>query len=822
MYLTKEICQIVHGKLSGNDSTKITWLLTDSRKISYPLQSLFFALPGERHDGHLFVRDVYQKGVRAFIVSRVGFNEKLFPDACFILVDDSLQALQLLAAKHRQQFKIPVIGITGSNGKTIVKEWLAQVAGSHYKLIRSPKSYNSQIGVPLSVWQMNPEHQLAIFEAGISLPGEMEKLAAIIRPNIGIFTHLSMAHQENFESLKQKTDEKLKLFSSCHTVLFPADDPVVKERVEVFRKKSTAKFLCWSKANNPEADLKITSKKRSAGKTEIEADFRGLGLNFFIPFTDEASLDNSLAVLLCMLAMGENPDWVCKQMALLTGVAMRLEMKQGVNRCTIINDSYNSDLASLQIALDFLNQQHQHPEKVLILSDIFQSGQSDLELYKAIAGLVEQKKINFLVGIGQNLSQNAALFTVPSRFFLSTEEFLKSYSAGMFSNQAILLKGARAFEFEKISNLLQKQAHRTVLEINLNAVEHNLHYFKSLLRRETKICVMVKAFSYGSGTFELANLFQFNRVDYLAVAFADEGAELRRNGISLPIIVMNPDPQGFDLMIENNLEPEIYSFTELNEFVKSVHRNQIQNYPVHLKVDTGMHRSGFLSHEIAKLAAFLNQNVDAIAVSTVFSHLAASDEKEHDAFTLQQVERFDAMYDELISHLDYKPMRHILNSAGIERFPNSQYEMVRLGIGVYGISARQDPNLQQIGTLKSTITQIKQVPASETVGYGRKGRLKTNATIATIPIGYADGLRRNLSQGVGKMLVRGHLAPIIGNICMDMTMLDVTNLDVKEGDEVVIFGPELPVLQLAEWAQTIPYEILTGISPRVKRVYFRE
>ncbi len=819
MYSCHQIAGILQAKIYGKADYQINNILTDSRKLVSPEDSMFFALTGERHDGHLFISDLYQTGVKCFTVSRLPKEIHLFPEACFLLAENTLEALHQVAAFHRSHFQYPVVAITGSNGKTIVKEWMAQMLGSELNLVRSPKSYNSQIGVPLSVWKMNTSHGLAIFEAGISMPGEMEKLEKIICPDIGIFTHLGQAHQENFKDLEEKAREKLLLFKNCKTIIFPADEEIPARAIDAFRFSCQVKKLCWSEKKK--ADLEITSRLQQHGETIIEGIYEKRKVTVTIPFTDEASFCNAVSVWLFMLFMGKSDEWIAVRMKLLTGIAMRLEMKKGRNNCTIINDSYNSDPGSLQIALDFLQQQNQHREKVLILSDILQSGMRDEELYQQVSKLVKQKNINQLIGIGPAISKYSNMFQPGSVFFKNAGDFLTSALIHQFADKAILLKGARKFEFEHISEMLQYQAHRTVFEINLNALEHNFNFFKSLLHRQTKICAMVKAFSYGAGTFEIANLLQFLRADYLAVAFADEGISLRRNGITCPVIIMNPDPGAFDMMMEFNLEPEIYSMRLLDLFTEAVKQNNITGYPVHIKFDTGMHRSGFTEDETELLASKLNESHWLKPVS-VFTHLAAADEVEHDDFTLSQMAIFDRMYNIFIRHTSTRPLRHVLNSAGIERFPQHQYDMVRLGIGLYGIGCKYGENLQEIGSLKSTVMQLKKINPDETVGYGRKGKIKQPTEIATVPVGYADGLRRNLSNGTGYMMIRGNKAPIVGNICMDMTMIDVTGLNVKEGDEVVIFGEGLPVTRVAELCGTIPYEILTGISPRVKRVYFKE
>jgi Alr-MurF fusion protein len=671
---------------------------------------------------------------------------------------------------------------------------------------------------------MTEENDLAIFEAGISKPGEMILLEQIIQPTIGLITNIGQAHDENFENQKQKVVEKLKLFINSEILLYCKDYLLVNDEITNSKAFRELNVFTWSRKSR--ADLLVGRITKSSSDTEIQAVYKNDFIRIHIPFTDEASIENAIHCWAMMLYLGYENSVISDRMKYLSPVAMRLELKEGINNCSIINDSYNSDLGSLNIALDFLNQQKQHPKKTLILSDILQSGKHEENLYKEVAELIHKKGISRLIGIGEAISRQAPLFNIEKSFFNSTAEFLQSYTNSLFRDETILLKGARAFGFEAISKVIQQKAHETVLEINLNAIVHNLNYYRSRLRADTKVMAMVKAFSYGSGSFEIANILQFHRVDYLAVAYADEGIELRKAGITLPIMVMNPEEQSYDSMIQYNLEPEIYSFRVLNLFeetLKRTERNLNKQIAIHIKFDTGMHRLGFEPDDINELIVRIRNNKQ-LTIKSIFSHLVATDEPEHDDFTWQQIRKFTEMSDRIQSHVDYKITRHILNSAGISRFPDAQFDMVRLGIGLYGIgiNAAEQAQLQNVSTLKTSISQIKNIPANETIGYSRKGLTTRDSKIATVPIGYADGLSRKLGNGRGKMIIKGKLAPIIGNVCMDMCMIDITDINANENDEVIVFGEAYPITEVAKDVGTIPYEVLTGVSRRVKRVYYQE
>ena len=816
----KNIAQIIGSKLPNEVQTEINWLLTDSRSLSFPAESLFFAIKTARNDGHNYIQELYEQDLRFFVVSENRPEFEQLTDAVFLKVDNTLLALQELAAARRTSFQIPVIGITGSNGKTVVKEWLYQLLHSDFNITRSPRSYNSQIGVPLSVWAMNENTQLGIFEAGISEPHEMEKLEPIIQPTIGIFTNLGEAHQENFSGLKQKCEEKLLLFKNAGTLIYCSDNKLVE--ISIAQSGFKGNLFSWGKSEK--SVMRIMNVEKNAKCTQITAVFEKKEMQFCIPFTDDASIENGLQCVAVMLHLGIKPKEIAKRMLTLEAVAMRLEVKDGVRDCLIINDSYNSDLSSLGIALDFLNQQAttNNLSKTLILSDILQSGLSPKELYKTVSELVSNKNIQRIIGIGTEISKHADLFHIAEKtFFEDTDDFLKSSLIRDFQKEIILLKGSRKFHFEDISEKLELIAHETILEVNLNALVDNLNYFRSKLRPETAMMCMVKAFAYGSGSVEVARTLQHHHVEYLAVAVADEGAELRREGIRIPIVVMNPEKGSFGMIFDNNLEPEIYSFRLLDAFITAAEKLGIIDYPIHIKIDSGMHRLGFESQDMKLLIEKLvGQN--QVKVRSVFSHLSGSDEAKFDAFTRQQIETFTNCADQISSVFSHYIMRHILNSAGIERFPEAQFDMVRLGIGHYGISSLPDMNLKQVCALKTIILQIKNVKAGETVGYSRKGIVNSDKRIAVLPIGYADGFDRKLGNGAGEVLINEQRAKVIGNVCMDLIMVDVTNIEANEGDQVEIFGDNLTITEMAGWLKTIPYEILTSVSRRVKRVYFQE
>lgn len=832
MYNISEIAAVIaQSSHIANKDAIIDTLLTDSRKLENPETSLFFAISGERLNGHNYIEDLYAKGVRNFVVEVASYAEQ-FSDANFLVVKNSVEALQKTALFHKKHFNLPVVGITGSNGKTIVKEWCHQLLHDDFEVVRSPKSFNSQIGVPLSVWGLKSKHNLAIFEAGISEPGEMENLEKIVQPQIGIFTNIGAAHGANFISDEHKIKEKLKLFVRSKVLICCADHPIISNIIADMWSKSKSdkihfpELLSWGK--NPHAKIPILKKDIQLNHTTIQLKYNDAVLSFIIPFSDESSIENAMHCIVLMLHLGLSEERINERLAKLQRIAMRLEQKTGLNNCLIINDSYNSDIDSLKIALDFLSQQQQQSHRTLILSDILQSGISTVDLYTGIFKMIKGAGIQKFIGIGPVLSQHKYLFndgdqSIKYSFYPSTQEFLAQAKDSDFLNEAILLKGARKFEFEKISAFLEEKAHATVLEINLSAIVHNLNFFTSRLKEGTKTMVMVKALSYGAGTFEIAKLLEFHRVDYLGVAYADEGVALRKAGVKVPILVLNPEERSFDAIIKYNLEPEIYSFRLLETFSHAVQNAQLAHpFPIHIDIDTGMRRLGFEKEEIPKLINLLKEN-NLLKVEGIFSHLATADEPKWDDFTRTQIALFDELSTQLINELKISPVRHLSNTSGIARFPEANFDMVRLGIGLYGINEQYSRQLQVAGVLKSTISQIKTVPKGETVGYGRVGIAHQEMRIATIAIGYADGFNRLLSNGKGSVWLHGKRAPVVGNVCMDMAMVDITAIpEATEGDTVEIFGENISVTELANTLNTIPYEILTSVSQRVKRVYFVE
>ena len=832
-YSMRHIGQITGGKwlqLGSDDS--IAQLLLDSRRLIFPATTLFFALKGPRRDGGRFVGELYKRGVRNFVVeaewSPGGAD---MPEANILVVPDALAALQHLVAAHRGKFSLPVIGITGSNGKTIVKEWLNQLLEANYHIVRSPKSYNSQTGVPLSVWQMGPGHELAIFEAGISKRGEMERLEPIIRPTIGVFTNIGEAHSEGFDSRAEKAAEKLRLFERAHTLIYCGDQPETQKAVYKWKDelagagRDTPLLMSWGLS--PENAVRVESMQGRDGWTTISVSYPNLDLTFSVPFTDDASVENAMHCLCVLLLLKVSGEKIAAGMAELAAIAMRLELKSGINHCSVINDSYSADLTSLAIALDFLSQQQQHTRRTVILSDLLESGREEGELYATIARALAQKKVDRLIGIGPRIGAHAASFATwypgETAFYPTVEAFRHDLAALHFRDETILIKGARVFEFEEIDRLLTEQIHQTVMEVNLNAMAANLRAYRQLLQPATRVMAMVKAYGYGSGSFEIANLLQFHGVDWLGVAYADEGVVLRKAGIRVPIMIMNTENSSFDSLVEYNLQPVIYSSTLLHSFDRWLKKEGIPAFPVHLELETGMNRLGFPPEEIDDLLKALP--LAAFKVVSVFSHLAASEEAQQDAFSLRQAAAYLEMAARLEGVLGYSFIRHLSNSAAIVRHPEWQLDMVRLGIGLYGVDSANSHRLelQEVSTLKTTIAQIKYLHEGDTIGYNRKGLAASGTVIATVRIGYADGYARALGNGAGKMWINGRLAPTIGIISMDMTMIDITGIpDVKAGNEVVVFGKELSVSQLAVWAQTIPYEVLTGVSQRVRRIYFEE
>jgi Alr-MurF fusion protein len=786
----------------------ISALVIDSRKAVNINDSLFFAIKGERHDGHAYIMDLYEQGLRQFVVEE---NPRFPLPQCNILkVSSSVSALQQIAATHRRQFNIPVIGITGSNGKTIIKEWLFQMLSKWEVVVKNPGSYNSQVGVPLSVWQLQRQHTLGIFEAGISRPGEMKNLEQVIAPTIGIFTNIGTAHDEGFVNHREKALEKLKLFRNTKQIVFCSDHSLIKELIA----EAGLTFFAWG--YNPDADLVL--KKISDFIYSCRSHEQQFSLT--LPFDDKASVENCFHAIALMVSLGYNSNQIQAGVNTLKSVPMRLELKEGINQCQIIDDTYNNDLAGLEISLQFLSHQHQKKKKTVILSDILETGLKESELIRTLEALILRHSVNRFIGIGPLLSNNEDFFPEDSAFFTSTADFLDNFDTNTLHNEIILVKGARTFEFEKIVRRLQRKVHGTVMEIDLGALVHNFNFIKSTLKKSTKIMVMVKAFAYGSGGNEVANLLQYHQADYLGVAYADEGVELRKNNITLPIMVMNPSVESFEQCLQYHLEPEIFSHRTLHSLVQYLHGKPCR---IHIKIDTGMHRLGFDEEDLNELILVLKQHKN-LSVASIFSHLAGADEEKHDDFSREQAEHFKMSADRLSNELGYRPLYHILNSPGILRLPEFQFDMVRLGIGLYGIDPtdKYSAALKPVATLKTVISQIKTIKQGESVGYGRRGVALKETVLATIALGYADGFSRAFSRGVGQVLINGKKAKVIGNVCMDMTMVDITGIPAHEGDEVIIFGKDLPIQDVAQSIDTIAYEILTNTSERVKRVFVAE
>lgn len=816
---SSDIARITNGRLIGPNDLAVTEIVTDSRQLSHSEGLVFFAIRGKNHDGHLFIDNLYQKGIRIFVVEELPGDLEKYSDAAFILTKSTVEALQLIAAFKRKAFKSPVIAVTGSAGKTIVKEWLADILGLTTPVIRSPKSYNSQIGVPLSVWKLDDKYKLGIFEAGISFPWEMEKLQKVIDPDIGVITNIGDAHSENFPDNSTKAAEKLKLFINASLIVYCSDQKIIQQLIKSNKDFKSKKLVDWS-YENTKAEIFVKRSSSSGGRTIINMTFDGLTNEFEIPFSDRASVENAITVASVCLALKTDTDIIRKGLSALVSVAMRMEMKSGINNCQLIEDYYNSDPGSLGMALEYLKSQNSK-KTTLILSDFVQSGRGEKELYGEVAQLLKKTGIDRFIGIGIALSRNSEFFETNARFFSSTEEFIRGFNTTDFRNEIILLKGARIYEFENIGKLLEQHIHQTVLEINLDAISHNLNEFRRHLNPGTKIMAMVKAFAYGAGPAEIAALLEYHRVSYLGVAYADEGLELRNAGVTLPVMVMNPDPSASEIMIKYNLEPVIYSFSSFGKFTEVASRHGLISYPVHIKIDTGMHRLGFMPDEVEPLAKLI-QGTECIKIISVFSHLAASEDPSLDNFSHHQATVFLKAVEQIKTATGYTFIRHILNSAGISRMPQYQFEMVRPGIGIYGAGHFEGFTLKTAGRYKTRISQIKRIKAGEPVGYGCADVSDINRTIAILPVGYADGLNRKLGNSNGALFIKGKKVPIIGNVCMDMCMADITGLIAAEGDEAEIFGENITIDEIAEKCETIPYEILTSIPPRVKRVFYRE
>ncbi|MDY4555830.1 MAG: bifunctional UDP-N-acetylmuramoyl-tripeptide:D-alanyl-D-alanine ligase/alanine racemase [Prevotella sp.] len=850
-YTIEKITTLIGARRIGDTEAVVSWLLTDSRSLCFPEETLFFALRSGRNDGHNYIPELYRRGVRNFVVERGHFRLSDvtrvsdvtastgtgggLAGANILEVVSPLEALQRLAERHRDEFDVPIVGITGSNGKTMVKEWLYQLLSPYKIVTRSPKSYNSQIGVPLSVWLLGGQTEVGLFEAGISQPGEMQALRDIIQPSIGVLTSLGTAHQENFRSMDEKCQEKLSLFHDAKVVAYNSDDNVVSR---CMRKSGYhGEKLSWSK-EDPQAAMFIKKIERRNTVSTLYYIYKGKEGTYHLPFIDDASVECSIAAAVVALYLGVTPEDLDVRMSQLEPVAMRLEVKEGQHGCTLINDSYNSDINSLDIALDFMSRRpdQEGKSRTLILSDIYQSGVTPHELYHRVMELAVKRGVTKFIGIGKEIKriladegggqiagdQIAKLPGTVAFFFDDVEEFLRSEVFKGLRNEIVLIKGARDFGFDQITEMLEQKVHETILEVNLNAVVENLNHFRSYMKPDTKIICMVKADAYGAGAVEVSKTLQDHRVDYLAVAVADEGVTLRKNGITSNIMIMNPEMTAFKTMFDYDLEPEVYSFRIMDALIKAAEKEGITNYPVHIKLDTGMHRLGF--DPVQDIDEVINRlkHQNAIIPRSVFSHFVGSDSDDFDTFSAHQFELFDTASKKLQSAFEHKILRHICNSAGIEHFPERQLDACRLGIGLYGVDSRDNHIINTVSTLKTTILQLRHVPKDETVGYSRKGVLTRDSVIAAIPIGYADGLNRHLGRGKGYCLVNGQKAPYVGNICMDVALIDVTDIPCKEGDTVEIFGEHLPVTVLSDILDTIPYEVLTGVSNRVKKVYYQD
>ena len=832
-YTIEKITTLIGARRLGETDAQIGWLLTDSRSLCFPEETLFFALSSARNNGHRYISSLYRRGVRNFVVEAKGLQtycpeaSSTMTDANFLVVSRTLAALQRLAERHRDEFDIPIVGITGSNGKTMVKEWLYQLLLPSQKIVRSPRSYNSQIGVPLSVWLLNDQTEVGIFEAGISQPGEMMALRDIIQPTIGVLTSLGSAHQENFRSMEEKCMEKLELMHDTQAMVYCSDNDIVSRCIR--RMQYKGEKISWSRCDEQAAFfVKNVTTGADPVVTQVSYVWQGEEHSYAIPFMDEASIENSITCTAVALYLGVTPEQITERMPRLEPVAMRLEVKEGQRGCILINDSYNSDVNSLDIALDFMNRRFQDNsrlKKTLILSDIFQTGTTPEQLYAQVGDLAVKRGVEKFVGIGPEISAQADRIRIADKqFFADVQHFLSSDTFISLRDELILLKGARPFGFDQITEQLEQKVHETILEVNLNALVDNLNHYRSFLKPETKMVCMIKADAYGAGAIEVAKTLQDHRVDYLAVAVADEGVTLRKAGITANIMIMNPEMTAFKTMFDYDLEPEVYSFRLLDALIKAARKEGITGWPVHIKLDTGMHRLGFdPEKDIDELISRLKHQ-QAVIPRSVFSHFVGSDSDDFDDFSARQFALFDKASQTLQAAFSHKILRHMDNSAGIEHFPERQMDMCRLGIGLYGVNpyASLHASLKCVSTLKTTILQLRQVPAGETVGYSRKGKIEHDSVIAAIPIGYADGLNRHLGNRHGYCLVNGQKAEYVGNICMDVAMIDVTGIDCQEGDMVEIFGEHLPVTALSDTLETIPYEVLTGVSNRVKRVYFQD
>ncbi|MCH5326329.1 MAG: bifunctional UDP-N-acetylmuramoyl-tripeptide:D-alanyl-D-alanine ligase/alanine racemase [Duncaniella sp.] len=802
---------------------KISHLLTDSRSLLAPEETLFFALRTPSGDGHRFISDLYSRGVRHFVVERLPDNISEMPQAVFLTVKSPFKALQTIAAAHRAQFDIPIVAITGSRGKTTIKEWINSLVHGDIELTRSPRSYNSQIGVPLSLWEITPSTEAAVIEAGISLPGEMERLAAMIRPTIGVFANIGGAHSSGFASIQEKAREKARLFEGCHTVIFPADNELIASVIP-----DSCRKIGWS-LTSPNAPLYISRITQQAGNTTIDYQFADSEIHgsYTIPFTARRDVDNSIYALAVTLLLGVKPEVIAERMPRLSRVNTRLEVIEGLNGCHIIHDTFTADIPSLAQALDFANRRITPGHSLtLILGDLTAQCGNTEAVYRQAATLCRARGVNTIIAVGPEISHHANLFGPNALRFNSVSEMMDSFSTDSILDSLILIKGAPDSEFSLVNEAFEGRRHETVLEINLDAVVDNFNFFRSHINPSTGIVCMIKASGYGAGAAELAKTLQTQGAAYLAVAVHDEGAQLRREGITMPIIVLNPMVDDLKTLFDNHLEPEIYSIDFLRRLISEAKRLGVENYPVHIKIDSGMHRLGFLLDTLPEVINLLKGQTHIVARS-VFSHLCAADDPLEDDYTRSQFDYFDRCATMLCEAFpERRILRHILNSTGITRFPEHQLDMVRLGIGLYGVPTLHDGSqaqLRPVSTLRTVIISVKEWPAGTTIGYNRRGKLQRDSIIATIPIGYADGLNRHLGYGNASFLVAGTLCPTVGSICMDACMIDVTDVPgIVPGMSVEVFGENISVDSIADSLDTIPYEILTSVSQRVKRIYYRE
>ena len=813
-YTTKEIAEITQSQIIGNKNLQIHHIAFDSRNIYSTLKTAFIAINTHKNSGEKYIAQAIEKGIKIII------SENFYPEydgITWIIVENSVKFLQDLAHYHIENQPIKTIGITGSNGKTIVKEWLYQCLWNEFPTVKSPKSFNSQIGLPISLLQTSEKHQVGIFEVGISKPNEMKTLEEIFSPKIGILTHIGTAHSSNFENELQLIKEKLILFKNSEIIIYNGDNEQVCKEIKT--QYSDKKLISFGlKTHN---DVKIICDYKDRNQ-EILVQYFSEKLSFPANQRDEATLTNALAVICILKEFGFTNEKIVEKINNLKAVEMRLESVNGVRNNLIINDSFNLDLDSLIIAYQFINQ-YNRDEKTLVLSDIFDVKNDDVSLYHKVAEITNQQNFKQIFLVGNQISRFQEKFNAKTYTFSTTKELLESQQLNSIENQLILLKGARIFEFEKIKSHLELQKHDTVLEINLNAILHNINVHKSLLKPETKMCAMVKAYSYGLGGYEIAEFLQHHHIDYLGVAYADEGVDLRKNGITTPILVMNPEQGSYDVIIDYNLEPEIYSLRVLELFANQLQLKGIQQkYPIHIKVETGMHRLGFKEHEIDELVENLKKY--NVKVASIFSHLSSADVPEEDDYTMEQIHTFQRVSSKISEALGYQPIRHILNTAGITYYSDYQFEMVRIGIGMVGISANPEvkKQLQNAVTFKTVISQISEVKEGESIGYNRKYKAEKDTRIATIPVGYADGIPRLIGNKKGFVGIQNQKVSIVGNICMDMLMVDLQNIKAKEGDEVIIFNGNPTLEEFSGYCQTIPYEVLTSISRRVKRIYIKD